>query len=139
MSGENNASPFSGDVIKAGLVLVAAIALAVLQNLGLVEGSMIKRVSGFALGVMLLLTGNSIPKRIAPLSEMKCEPSRSQSLHRFAGWTFVLLGIANMLAWSSLSIPVATLVVFASLAGILLVLGRCWLARRASTMESHTS
>jgi hypothetical protein len=56
-------------------------------------------------GAFLVSTGNMIPKRLTPLSAMRCDATKVQSFQRMAGWTWVLAGLALAIGW--LVLPVA--------------------------------
>jgi len=47
-------------------------------------------------GGFFIFFGNNIPKSIVPLNAKNCSPAQYQALHRFIGWGFVLIGIANI-------------------------------------------
>jgi hypothetical protein len=51
----------------------------------------------------IVLTGNSVPKRITSLACRGADPARVQAFHRFAGWTWVLTGLVFGSAWVLLS------------------------------------
>jgi hypothetical protein len=84
-------------------------------------------------GAFFVLTGNAVPKTLTPLAVMKRNPARVQAFRRFAGWVWVLTGVAYSLAWLSLPTRLAvnaTLLVVP--AGMLLVaLG--WLRLRSDS------
>ena len=116
-------------LIGAGLLLAASWSLAEAERLDFIDGNISERAMGVLLGVVLVIIGNFIPKTLEPLSAQQCEPSRKQSLQRFAGWAFVLAGLAHAIVWLTFPLEransVAMLVVATSVA---LVAGRlAWL------------
>ena len=72
-------------------------------------------------GAFLVFTGNSIPKVFTPLADLQCDPARAQAARRFAGWTWVLTGIALCLAWLGLRIVPAQTATFILLPAAMLV------------------
>jgi hypothetical protein len=67
-----------------------------------------------SLAAFIVVTGNSIPKRLASLACLGAEPGRVQAFYRFAGWVWVLTGLAFGVAWillSSAAAGSATLVI----------------------------
>ncbi len=80
---------------------------------------------GVILGLVLVIVGNFMPKNVEPSSEERCEPSAAQALQRFAGWTFVLAGVAYSLVWLVFPLRHASLVSTLTLAAaVLLVAAR---------------
>ena len=51
--------------------------------------------------------GNGLPKMLTPLSVLQCDGARAQAFQRFAGWTWVLSGLAFATAWMVLPIGLA--------------------------------
>jgi len=115
-------------VTGAGLVLAASLGLAVVETLDLIDIAVSERAMGVVLGAVLVLVGNALPKTLEPVSTLSCDQTK-QTLHRFAGWTFVLAGLAYAAAWVVL--PVESAGVASRLVGavsVLLVGGRtAWL------------
>ncbi len=58
------------------------------------------------LAAFIVLTGNTIPKRVTSRTCAGVDPARLQVFHRFAGWTWVLTGLAFGLA--SILLPTQT-------------------------------
>jgi hypothetical protein len=50
-------------------------------------------------GLFLIVTGNALPKTLIPLSAMRGDPARVEAARRLAGWTWVLVGLAVVVAW----------------------------------------
>ena len=65
---------------------------------GLSTGEFADRSLMAILAAFIVLTGNSIPKRLASLACANGEAARVQAFLRFAGWTWVLTGLAFGLA-----------------------------------------
>lgn len=119
-------------VAWAGLILAISLAGtgAPALSLGLTP-ELTQRVVMVAVGLSLIATANTIPKTLTPLTDLRCEPARAQAVQRFAGWTWVLTGIAFVAIWilaPEQSAVTLTLVVIPI--AILLVTGRIVLLRR---------
>jgi len=73
---------------------LAAAALAAAQRLGFIEPELVKRAMGLILGVIIVVTGNFLPKT-RPLNAPGVNPpGPAAAAERFAGWTLVVVGIA---------------------------------------------
>jgi hypothetical protein len=84
------------------------------------------------IATFIVVTGNTIPKRIATLACRNVDASRLQAFYRLAGWTWVLTGLALGLAWLVLpqdAAGTATLIVVP--AGMAVIAFR-WLVLRAT-------
>ena len=51
------------------------------------------------LAAFIVLTGNTIPKRLTSLTCTGADRARVQAFHRLAGWAWVLTGLALGFAW----------------------------------------
>ena len=126
--GESDGFLINGAIALAGLIMAIPLALKVAGALGWIDdgaGHVSDRAMGVVLGVVFMVSSNSIPKRLTPLSATPCEPTRAQTLQRFAGWTFVLAGLGYSVAWLALPIERAKLIATLILAGgVALVLVR---------------
>jgi len=75
-----------------GFTLAAAV-LAFAQRVGVLEPAAVKRGLGLLIGVMVIVTGNYLPKT-RPLNAPGVNPAGvAIEAERFAGWTLVLVGI----------------------------------------------
>ena len=76
---------------------LAAAALAVAQTVGYLEPTVVKRAMGLIIGVMIVITGNFLPKT-RPLNAPGVNPpGPAAAAERFAGWVLVLVGIAYVM------------------------------------------
>jgi hypothetical protein len=91
----------------AGLLLAVSMGLVLAEQLWGLGDHVRDRVMGVAMGGVLMVMGNYVPKRLTPITESRCDPVRAQALQRFVGWSFVLGGIVYVLAWLVLPIGVA--------------------------------
>ena len=79
---------------------------------------------GLLLGVGMVIWGNYVPKLLSPWS-VEDEPFEWQRVHRFAGWTATLAGIAMVVVWLALPVETARLAARAILGpAFVLVVGR---------------
>ena len=94
-------SAYSGKstaLIIGGLV-VAVLAFAAAKEFGIVEGAVAKRAVAMIFGVILIVTGNLLPKLVLPLSAQRRDPVRAKAAERIAGWILVLAGILYITVW----------------------------------------
>jgi len=96
-----------GALITAGLILALAFALTQAVDRGFIEPGTTDRAMGVAIGLVLVVFANLMPKNLGPLSESRCGPGRGQNLRRFAAWTFVLAGLGHSIIWLTFPIPLA--------------------------------
>jgi len=126
-----------GAVVLAAGLLIVSLGFKAGDAAGLLGANgdeMTVRAFGVAMGLVLAVLGNAIPKRIEPLLAKHYAPGELQSVQRFAGWTFVIAGLGY--AAVSLFMPIGTGNTVATTicaAAVVLVIGR-WLlvSRRAS-------
>lgn len=97
-----------GAIVFAGLILLGSLALAALRDHGVIEGDTSRRLMGVCMGAVVVIMGNALPKRLAPIPGDEhtphacaagCAGAKSQSLRRFMGWTFVIAGLLYMGIW----------------------------------------
>ncbi len=132
---------FTRSVLIACLMIVGSLTMRLLNVLEILEITMIERITGLALGALLIFMGNLTPKLLGPISEMKCDAETTQSLKRFTGISFVTAGIGYMLAWIALPVERANSVAMTiCLAAVILVVARClWAFRTQGTGPSNLS
>jgi hypothetical protein len=126
------ASVTSG-IVFGGLVLVISLSIKLATALGAPShDNLAKRATMAIIGAFLVFTGNSIPKTLACLPAREAEAARVQSFQRFAGWAWVLTGLAFALAWLVLPADLAETITFTLLpASIFIILVQCIRVRRA--------
>ena len=106
----------------AGAMLALSLGAAWAKELSLVDGDMTKRFVGVMLGVVLILMGNVMPKKLAPLDSQGARAAKTQATQRFVGWLFVVAGLLYAAVWmvvdleqtavaTMLTFPVACLVI----------------------------
>ena len=122
LSAERSQLTLKGALMGAGLILMISLGVSLASTYGIIDGSASKRAMGVVLGLVLVVYANSIPKILTPLTAGKCDPAREQSFQRFAGWTFVLSGLAYSISWLLLPVETArTVAMLFVAAGVLLV------------------
>ena len=119
-------------LVAAALIMGAALGMNMLVDYGYIEREVSKQALQVALGLYLLVIGNSLPKKISSMSDQNCGSAKGQSLRRFAGWTFVLSGLAYSVLWLVVPAEIAEVAGIAVVAtGLILVVTPCvWLALR---------
>ena len=103
-----------------------------LVDYGYIEREVSKQAMQVGIGLYLVIIGNSLPKKISSMSDQNCGSAKGQSLRRFAGWTFVLSGLAYSIIWLVFPADIATIAGISVVAsGLTLVVTPCvWLALR---------
>ena len=92
----------------ACVMLVTAYSLKHARTLGMpVDPDLPTRLTMVMLGGYLVVSGNAIPRRFTARAAMGPHAARVQAGQRFAGWTFVLAGLAFAIAWIVLPTDVA--------------------------------
>lgn len=104
----------SAAVIFLGLFAVM-IAIAIAKKTGHLDYDLAKRGVGMALGVMLVAAGNLLPK-FHLFHSPRREARESLAAERFAGWVFVVAGVAYLAVWALA--PMATVMLISSLVGL---------------------
>ena len=104
-------------VMALGLIALA-LGFTFATRLGLSEG-MDKRATLVGIGLILVFTGNMLPKTVLPLAARGRNPARQAAAERFAGRVFVLCGIGFALCalftpldWVTLTTGICGLIAF---------------------------
>jgi hypothetical protein len=111
--------------IGVGTVMAAMLAFGVAKRTGALDPDLARRGAAAMLGLMLIVTGNYIPK--LRLFQPSGTQTGASAVDRFAGWTLVAAGLAFIGIW--LLAPIDTAMLASPMigaAGLLLVLAR-WL------------
>lgn len=121
-------------LIFAALMIVVPLTTATMTRLGWLDAHDLgARLVMAITGAFLIVTGNTIPKRLAPLARLGSDPARQQSFRRFAGWAWVLTGLALGISWLALPIAAAITSTFVIIPlGIGLIAFRCAAERARS-------
>lgn len=87
-------------LVFAGLMLVIPLGARLAARYGWVDPADItQHALMVSLAAFIVVTGNTIPKRLASLACLNVEPARVQAFYRLAGWIWVLTGLAIGVAW----------------------------------------
>jgi hypothetical protein len=73
-------------------VTLLAMAIGLADKMGVIDSEFAKRAIGFAIGLMLVVVGNSLPK-LRPLHSSRAKANSTAS-ERLSGWALVLAGSA---------------------------------------------
>lgn len=123
---ESAARSIRSAVVFAGLLLVVSLGVKLATALGVMnDGDLTRRATMVIIGAFLVSTGNTMPKRLTPLAALECSPATVQAFQRFAGWTWVLTGVAVMIAWLALPLdPANTVSTVALVSGMIVTATR---------------
>ena len=124
---KNGSNGIRRGIVFAGLVLVIPLGLKLATTLGAINhADFSKRATMAIMGAFLMSTGNAIPKTLTPLSALRCDAAKAQAFQRFAGWTWVLTGLALAVAWLVLPLHLADSLTFVVVpGGILIIAMQC--------------
>ncbi len=103
-------------IFLALLMIFITLTIGLVGELNLIGERIEKRTAGAVIGLLLLITGNYLPKSVHPLFENHCNPALAKSLERFNGLVFVLAGFLFMGVWMVL--PTGQAQLFSSLIGL---------------------
>jgi len=87
-------------IILASLLMLGSISATLAKELEIFDGDLVKRIVGVNIGLMLVVMGNYMPKKLTGQSgSCDCGTAKSASIQRHMGWIFVLGGILYATAW----------------------------------------
>ncbi len=119
---------FLGSLGFAALLILVPLGAKLAWRLGWVSSPDLGiRLTMALTGVYLIFTGNAIPKSLKPFGCLPHDSAEAQSFRRFAGWAWVLTGLALVAVW--LLAPVAAALMF-TLTGVPLAIALVILKRR---------
>ena len=102
-----------GGVAAAALMIGAAFGVRYLKAHGLISGDvheLMSRSIGVISGIYVAFVGNSLPKTLIPLGQVR-EPAFAQSLRRFIAATLVIGGLLFAAVWlfapTTLTLPLS--------------------------------
>lgn len=100
--------PIPSAIVFAALMMTLALGAKLANTLGVLgDHDFAQRGLMVILGFFLMFTGNAIPKTLAPLASLQCDPAKVQAFQRLAGWTWVLTGLGYAMAWLLMPIDAA--------------------------------
>ncbi|HUK53940.1 MAG TPA: hypothetical protein VL099_11680 [Candidatus Binatia bacterium] len=111
-------------IVFSGLIVLISLGWKLATALGAsADPDLWRRATMVVIGGFLVSTGNSIPKKLAPLYSLPYDAGRFQAFMRFAGWTWVLTGLALALTWVALPVQLAESLTLLIIPGAMLVIG----------------
>ena len=131
-SSRTSRSAISRALLIAGLMLTAAVVLRLLAP-DQISPELARRLLGVLLGLVVAGYANLVPKALAALTRMRCDPAADQAVRRFTGWSLALGGVAYAVTWAVAPLALAAVIAGGFLGGaLLLVILRFTVATRAS-------
>ncbi|HWE47121.1 MAG TPA: hypothetical protein VG407_13930 [Caulobacteraceae bacterium] len=119
---------FVVNLVMAAFVLIVAVALVWAKRQGMADASTVTRGTMVAVGIMLAVNANLIPKAGTAKTE------RQIALQRVSGWAMALGGIGYAAAWAFVPLSHAVWLSMAAVAAaIVWVIGFCVLSSRPKT------
>jgi hypothetical protein len=129
-------------MILAGLLLLASISATLAKELAIVDSETVERISGIGTGLMLVLMGNFMPKRLMNSSGCCASKSKkSASVQRMMGWCFVLGGLLYAGIWLLVDIentPVVILFTFPIAIAIVILIRLIYMKVSGTKDDSST-
>lgn len=119
----------------------AMLAIAMAQKMGVIEAADVKRALGLILGVMVVVTGNFLPKT-RPLNAPGVNPAAAAAVaERMAGWVLALVGIAYIVLFAFAPLDQARTIssILGIAAMVLIAANWAWLVRGALFGGRETS
>jgi hypothetical protein len=109
-------------IVFAALIMATALGARLAYALGAIaDADLSRRWPMVLIGVYFVFTGNALPKTLTPLTALRCDPARVQTVQRWAGWTWVLSGLTVAGAWLTLPLDLANALSVAAIGGGVLV------------------
>lgn len=119
---------WSRDLGFGALIIAASLGATLAWRFGWVSSPELGlRVSMALSGFYLMWTGNAIPKSLKPFGCLPYDSAEAQAFRRFAGWTWVLTGLALVAVWS---VAPRGLALTFTLTGVPLAIALVFLKRR---------
>lgn len=128
---EKRAKTIRASLFGAALMMAGSLALSLIAQLDLASAGLTERAFGVMAGVMLIVTGNFLPKTARPLTAQRYDPARRQRVERLSGWILVLAGLvyasASAFAPADMANPLS---IGAGLSALLIIMAlHFWLVR----------
>ena len=98
-----------------GGLIAVLIAIAIGKETGVIENHVAKRGVGIIFGLMLIGVGNLLPK-FRLFDSPGRDPAQTLAAERFAGWVFVITGIAYVTIW--VFAPMSSVMLVSSIIGL---------------------
>ncbi len=120
-------------IILASLLLLGSTSATLAKELELFDSDLVKRIVGVNIGLMLMILGNYMPKKITgtacSCSAGCATPRKSSSTQRFVGWLFVLAGLIYAAIWIFVDLDhtsLATLFSFPAAIVVIIIVRMFW-------------
>lgn len=109
-------------LVGAGLLIAGALGASALGSLGAIPEDWITRYAMITNALVLIVIGNGLPKK----AESGCSRTRGLATQRLVGWTFVVGGCVQALAWlltpsTDETMAVVTFGIFAAMAVVIAI------------------
>lgn len=129
---------FMSSVLGFFGLFAVIIAIAVVKETGLVGHDAAKRGVGVIFGLMLIAVGNLLPK-FHLFDSPRRDPAQTLVSERFAGWVFVIAGIAYSLTW--ILVPMPSVIIASSIVGLssFALVAFDWIRRTSQNSATLTS
>jgi len=98
-SANRTAFPEMPVFIGAIVFILAVLAIGAGKKLGLIDYDVAARAANIAMGAILVIAGNYVPKFVRPLSDDREATARARAADRNGGRALVLAGIVYALLW----------------------------------------
>jgi hypothetical protein len=99
-------------IILASLLLLGGISTTLAKELEIFDSDLVKRILGVNIGLMLIVMGNYMPKKLTLGSgSCGCNHTKSSSTQRFVGWTLVLAGLFYAIVWLTVNLEHTSVVI----------------------------
>jgi len=126
-------------IILAGLILLGSISASMAKEFGMIDAELSKRIVGIIIGIVLIVMGNYMPKKLVALGDTNCSHTKSQSIQRFMGWTFVIAGMLYAGVWIVFDLDQAGFVIMLTFpAAIVLIIIARMLFLRVTGARRHS-
>jgi uncharacterized membrane protein len=110
-------------VVAGGLIAVALVSTPA-RSMGLIDGDAVTRLVMGATGLMLIWSGNRMPKTFVPAA-------KARQVQRVGGWSMVLSGLIYAALWAFAPLDLAfTAGCAVVVAGLVATIGYCLTLRR---------
>jgi len=126
------------NLFAASLMLATALVFRLLEDLGGINGNGAGRIAGVITGVILIVTGNYLPKSLRSLAAQKCNPARTIAAERLLGFSLVLAGFSHSALWLFAPVGLAQVLSFLIGASVLaLAIIICFWATRGARADNQ--
>ncbi|MEE2565514.1 hypothetical protein [Hyphobacterium marinum] len=122
-----SARSIRASLFGASLMISGGLTVSIGDQLGWLSDATGQRLFGVMVGLMLVVTGNFLPKTVRPLTQSRCDRARLQKIERYAGWLLVAAGLAHTALWVFAPADRANTAAMMVVAGALFLIAATWL------------